>query len=113
MGSPGRLVNVRIQLVGGPYDGYTWFPHDSLIVSEYHDETRPYWADEYPGLNHVEVEPGASPFGGEFLQGDVVVMKGFLGEAEYWWAEHDRWEWVGLWVWLEEGREWVQEWGSE
>lgn len=104
------MSNVRLQLIGGPYDGHTWYPDHSLILSEYCDEVLPEWTDTYPEMNYVVVEKGAHPTSGQFITDDAVVIKGGLGEAEYWWSEHDRWEHSRLWLWLEEKDDWVQDW---
>lgn len=104
------MNNVRLQLVGGPYDGHTWFPDHSLILSEYCNEVPPPWAEDNPEMNFVTVEIGAHPTSGKFITDDAVVIRGDLGDAEYWWAEHDRWEHSRLWLWLEDGDDSVQDW---
>lgn len=102
----------RLQLIGGPYDGYSWYPMHQLILSEFYNEIPPPFAEQWGemDMDYTHVETGTHPTSGKFVSEDHVIMRGDLGDAEYLWAEHDRWEFLGLWVWCEELSDPVADW---
>jgi len=77
-----RVAAAESKLPGEPMQSIPLYAHGSLSVS----------------------------YSSKFVSEDHVIMRGDLGDAEYLWAEHDRWEFLGLWVWCEELANPVADW---
>lgn len=80
----------RCELVGGPYDGFVWFPHhDGKIVSKWYTER-----------SNFDVPTSRHPTVGEFHELDLLWVDGPHGEAYYMQTDDVRWKAVDMEVML-------------